>query len=133
MDKLDSNLNPRSKKQYHPSIRAAMGLAKKKLNRYYEYTDLSLAYRIAMGMSPCALLPMLLTFLVSVLHPGLKLEYFRQHLWESEWIDEVERLTREEYMSKYMSEEPDSGECSINAVATHVRKPVFLVFQFNSQ
>ena len=81
-----------------------MGLAKKKLNRYYEHTDLSLAYCIAMGMSPCALLPMLLTFLVSVLHPGLKLEYFRQHSWESEWIDEVERLTREEYIMEQVHE-----------------------------
>jgi hypothetical protein len=57
MDKLDSNLNPRSKKQYHPSIGAAMRLAKKKLNRYYELTDLSSAYRIAMGR-PYALSPM---------------------------------------------------------------------------
>jgi len=25
-----------------------------------------------------------------VLHPGLKLEYFQQHHWEGEWIEEAE-------------------------------------------
>jgi hypothetical protein len=28
--------------------------------------------------------------LSSVLHPGLKLEYFRQHGWEEEWIENAE-------------------------------------------
>ena len=49
MDKLDSHLNPRTKKPYHPAIQAAMKLARKKINRYYSMTDLSSAYRIMMG------------------------------------------------------------------------------------
>jgi hypothetical protein len=49
MDKLDSHLNPASKTPYHPAIQAAMKLARKKINRYYSMTDLSSAYRIAMG------------------------------------------------------------------------------------
>jgi hypothetical protein len=49
MDKLDSHLNPNTKKPYHPAIQAAMKLARKKINRYYSLTDLSSAYRIAMG------------------------------------------------------------------------------------
>jgi hAT family C-terminal dimerisation region len=36
-----------------------------------------------------------------VLHPGLKLQYFRLHEWEDEWIEAVEDLVREEYVSKY--------------------------------
>ena len=32
-----------------PAIRAAVGLAKKTLNKYYEHTDASKLYRIAMG------------------------------------------------------------------------------------
>ncbi len=36
-----------------------------------------------------------------VLHPGLKLEYFRQHQWDEEWIDVAENLVREEYMVNY--------------------------------
>ena len=36
-----------------------------------------------------------------MLHPGLKLEYFRGQDWEQEWIDVAESLTREEYMDSY--------------------------------
>jgi hypothetical protein len=36
-----------------------------------------------------------------VLHPGLKLEYFRQHDWEKEWVDQAETLVREEYAASY--------------------------------
>jgi hypothetical protein len=49
MDKLDSHLNPTTKKPYHPAIQAVMKLARKKINRYYSMTDLSSAYQIAMG------------------------------------------------------------------------------------
>jgi hypothetical protein len=49
MDKLDNHLNPATNKPYDPAIQAAMKLARKKLNRYYSMTDLSSAYRIAMG------------------------------------------------------------------------------------
>jgi hypothetical protein len=64
-----------------------MKLARKKMNRYYSLTDGSTVYRIAM-----------------VLHPGLKLEYFRQHSWEQDWIDKAEELTREEYIRTYEDE-----------------------------
>jgi hypothetical protein len=49
MDTLDSHLNPQTKKRYHPAILAAMGLARRKINRYYSLTDISSVYRIAMG------------------------------------------------------------------------------------
>jgi hypothetical protein len=49
MDRLDNHLNPATQKPYHPAIQAAMKLACKKLNRYYSMTDVSSAYRIAMG------------------------------------------------------------------------------------
>jgi len=61
-----------------------MKLAKKKMDRYYSLTDDSSAYRIAM-----------------VLHPGFKLEYFQQHDWESDWIEEAKNLTQDEYMCTY--------------------------------
>ncbi|KIM83857.1 hypothetical protein PILCRDRAFT_53538, partial [Piloderma croceum F 1598] len=48
MDKLNSHLNPHTKKPYHSAIQAAMRLARKKINRYYSLTDLSSVYRIAM-------------------------------------------------------------------------------------
>ena len=36
-----------------------------------------------------------------VLHPGVKLEYFRQHQWEKEWIEQAETMVREEYSANY--------------------------------
>jgi len=59
MDKLDNHLNPHTKQPYHPAIKAAMKLARKKINRYYSLTDLSSVYRIAMGNEPVPLSIML--------------------------------------------------------------------------
>ncbi len=84
MDRLTSYLNHQTGKAYPPSLTAAMKLAHKKMNRYYSLTDSSTVYRIAM-----------------VLHPGMKLEYFRNQKWETEWVEEAERLVREEYVAKY--------------------------------
>jgi hypothetical protein len=50
MDHVDKMLTSYShNKKYLPSIRAAVQLAKNTLNRYYELTDSSETYRIAMG------------------------------------------------------------------------------------
>jgi hypothetical protein len=101
MDRLTDTLNRRTRKPYHPAITAAMKLARKKMDRYYSLTDDSKTYRIAM-----------------VLHPGVKLEYFRDQNWEEEWIEQAESLVREEYGNKYQKkstsvepppEEPTSG------------------------
>ena len=61
-----------------------MKLACKKMDRYYSLTDSSHVYHIAM-----------------VLHPGMKLEYFRNQKWEAEWIEQAETLVREVYAAKY--------------------------------
>ena len=52
MDLIDEKLTTLSlDEKFLPSIRAAVGLAKKTLNHYYELTDRSEVYRIAMGKS----------------------------------------------------------------------------------
>ena len=78
IDWLHNTLNPKTKKQYHPSILVTMKLAQKKLDQYYSRTDLSSIYRIAMGKVIASDFWCLLTISLTVLHPGLKLEYFRQ-------------------------------------------------------
>jgi hypothetical protein len=52
MDHIDEKLTSDSinHTKYEPSIRASLNLAKKTLNRYYNLTDSSEVYRIAMGM-----------------------------------------------------------------------------------
>ena len=50
MDHINDRLTTKAlNKNLSPAIRAALGLAKKTLNRYYSRTDDSQAYQIAMG------------------------------------------------------------------------------------
>ncbi|KAF8172746.1 hypothetical protein BJ912DRAFT_838102, partial [Pholiota molesta] len=74
MDHIDETLtnyalNLDAENSLLPSIQAAVNLAKKTLNRYYDMTDHSEVYRIAM-----------------VLHPRHKLEYFVNAKWQKDWI-----------------------------------------------
>jgi hypothetical protein len=51
MDHIDEMLSTDSiNNSISPAVRAALSLAKKTLNRYYDQTDYSEVYRIAMGM-----------------------------------------------------------------------------------
>ncbi|KAL6306381.1 hypothetical protein BKA93DRAFT_692500, partial [Sparassis latifolia] len=84
MDSIDDMLSGHTVQNYHPAIQSAMQLACATMNRYYSKTDLSSVYRITM-----------------VLHPGLKLEYFKKREWDPTWIDAAENLTREEYIGTY--------------------------------
>ena len=45
-----------------------------------------------------------------VLHPGLKLEYFRKQEWEADWIDVAESLVRDEYEKFYEKDSDDVME-----------------------
>ena len=91
--------------KYTPSIRAVVSLAKRTLNKYYQLTDSSHAYRIA--MSECAFslhlfftdVPLYLT----VLHPRHKLTYFLKAKWELEWINTAQELVEDEFQRNYAS------------------------------
>jgi hypothetical protein len=53
MDVIDEKLTTDSlDRTYDAPIHASLGLAKKTLNRYYNMTDWSEVYQIAMGTSP---------------------------------------------------------------------------------
>ncbi|KAG1812698.1 hypothetical protein EV424DRAFT_1326917 [Suillus variegatus] len=56
------------------------GVLKATLNRYYQLTDQSEVYRIAM-----------------VLHPRHKLVYFRNARWEDDWVTTAEELVRDRF------------------------------------
>lgn len=52
MDHIDETLTTQSQdSDFEPSIRAALAIAKKTLNKYYDKTDHSEVYRIAMSKS----------------------------------------------------------------------------------
>ena len=94
-------LNRQTKRAYQHPIQLAMKLAARKLDRYYSKTDDSAVYRIAMSAYLLCQSFLLCFNILSVLHPGLKLEYFRKHDWQEEWVDVAENLVREEYISNY--------------------------------
>jgi len=79
MDHIDAHLATATQDLSYPlSIRAALAIGKKTLNRYYNKTDHSEVYRIAMGMFPSSLIiPYANSHQVLVLHPCHKLKYFR--------------------------------------------------------
>ncbi|KIM55803.1 hypothetical protein SCLCIDRAFT_71675, partial [Scleroderma citrinum Foug A] len=68
----------------HPAIRAAIGLGKKTLNRYYSLTDSSELYCIAM-----------------VFHPHHKLKYFKSAGWRPQWIATAHKLVQDRYNESY--------------------------------
>ncbi|KAG1890421.1 uncharacterized protein F5891DRAFT_964987 [Suillus fuscotomentosus] len=86
MDLINERLTMYSRsKKYLPSICAAVRLAKLTLNRYYQMTDKSDVYCIAM-----------------VLHLRHKLSYFKMAHWEEEWIETAETLVRTEFNCSYL-------------------------------
>ena len=87
MDTLNAELNADTLEPYHPAILRAITLANNKMNRYYSLTDDSDLYRIAM-----------------VMHPGLKLQYFRELEWQKDWLEVAEELVRNEYRDNYEKE-----------------------------
>ncbi|KAH9918529.1 uncharacterized protein BXZ73DRAFT_52881, partial [Epithele typhae] len=81
----DNDLHPLDLEKYQLSKRE-WSIAEQLLEvlKYYELTDSSECYRIAM-----------------VLHPGFKLEYFKTHHWQDEWIETAKTLVRNEYDLNY--------------------------------
>ena len=87
----------------NPAIKAAIKQAKKTLNRYYEWTDASSLYCIAMGIRSICIhwTVQLLTHPSIVLHLHYKLEYFKLAGWEEEWITTACKLTQDVFNMSY--------------------------------
>ena len=87
--------------KYSEAIRAAIALGKKTLNRYYDKTDHSEVYRIAMGKWPYLSFYFTLQFFLfypTVLHPRHKLHYFKKAGWEEGWIETARDIVRAEFV-----------------------------------
>lgn len=103
MDKIDEELasaiiNPK----FDLSIRIALTLGKRTLERYYSKTDDTEAYRIC--MSKCHYSShhrIILTVYVIVLHPQYKRQYFESAKWEPAWIKTAEDIVRTQWEDKY--------------------------------
>ncbi|KAI9430134.1 hypothetical protein BJY52DRAFT_1096858, partial [Lactarius psammicola] len=69
---------------FGPSIHAALAIGKNTMNCYYNKTDHSEVYHIAM-----------------VLHPRHKLDYFKKHKWEGAWIQAAHKIVQDEFRWSY--------------------------------
>ncbi|KAF9222116.1 hypothetical protein BS17DRAFT_709197 [Gyrodon lividus] len=89
MDLIDEKLTTYSlNPKYSPAICATVGLAKRTLNWYYQLTDSTEVYRIAM-----------------VLHLQHKLTYFKKANWEEGWIDTAKMIVQDAFKCSYTAEE----------------------------
>ncbi|TDL13592.1 hypothetical protein BD410DRAFT_735159 [Rickenella mellea] len=87
MDHIDETLATHSlDPRYQRCIQTSLTIGKKTLNRYYNLTDDSEVYRIAM-----------------VLHPRHKLNYFKNARWEESWINTARDIVRDEFERSYSS------------------------------
>ncbi|KAF8797538.1 hypothetical protein BYT27DRAFT_7219086 [Phlegmacium glaucopus] len=75
--------------QLQDVLKAALAIGKKTLNWYYNKTDHSEVFRIAM-----------------VLHPCHKLQYFKNAGWQDDWIEQVEEIVCTEFDLSYRSPDP---------------------------
>jgi hypothetical protein len=102
MDHIDEQLSNHALMQrFEPAIHAALGLAKKTLNRYYNLTDDAEVYRIAMGKFSFFVLFKVINYFILVLHPHYKLNYFRSFGWEQDWISAAENIVQTEFERTY--------------------------------
>lgn len=110
MDHIDKFLATSAlDEKQEPAIQAALSIGKKLLNKYYDMTDHSELYHIAMGAFYIVIYPLvLISFLV--LHPSHKLEYFRSVGWDAEWVQAAEGIFRDEFERAYIEVEGNNSD-----------------------
>jgi hypothetical protein len=113
MDHIDRHLaTAATNDSYKSSIKAALVIGKKLLNKYYSYTDHSEMYRIAMGAWSVLWASDSLLTVALVLHPSHKLEYFKQADWDDEWREAALDIVRTTFELAYVNfevEDDDNG------------------------
>ena len=103
-------------------IRAAISMAKHMLNHYYNHTDYSEVYHIAMGEYNIICANVMCFKGDLVLHPLLKLNYFHRVGWESEWIETAQNIVQQEYDHSY------KGQCDkVTSVPLGDHEPIMPV------
>jgi len=102
MDHIDEYLATVSQNlKYSEAIRAALAVGKQTLNRYYDKTDHSEVYRIAMGKLSHVRFYLFFKLSPPVLHPHRKLHYFKKAGWDDTWIETAKDIVRAEFDQTY--------------------------------
>ncbi|TFK81277.1 hypothetical protein K466DRAFT_502406 [Polyporus arcularius HHB13444] len=85
--------------KYNTAIRVAFKFARKTLLRYYNLTDMSSTYRIAM-----------------ILHPKYKTSYFKKTLnYSRPYIEAAKKLVRDEFNARYAKLDGEDDESESEA------------------
>ncbi|KAF8816062.1 hypothetical protein BYT27DRAFT_7208991 [Phlegmacium glaucopus] len=104
MDYIDKHLASGSLDvKYLPSIQASMLIGKKLLNKYYNMTDHTEVYHIAM-----------------VLDPNCKLNYFQSAGWDKDWIKTAREIIEAEFDRVYANIYIEPDEEMELASARHI-------------
>ena len=103
MDHIDEHLATAVLNTDYPmAIKAALAIGKRTLNRYYNKTDHSEIFRIAMGNDFLAFSSFRLLLISSLsLHPKHKLEYFKRAGWKDARVTRAEEIVRTEFERSY--------------------------------
>ena len=102
-DHIDEHLATAAMNCIYPFVvKAAITIGKKTLNHYYNQTDHSEIYRIAMGVCFYYCINYF-SYVLLVLHPWHKLMYFKNTGWEDEWIEKAEEIVHKEFDKLYGS------------------------------
>lgn len=106
MDHINRVLTTTSNSPYQFSftICAALAIGKCALNKYYNKTNHTEVYHIAMGklcLFITSISYQLLSIIYIVLHTRHKLKYFKKHEWEEEWIQTAHNIICEEFNRSY--------------------------------
>ncbi|KAJ3748227.1 hypothetical protein EV360DRAFT_57004, partial [Lentinula raphanica] len=96
-------------------VRHALSIGKWTMNRYYELSDDSYVYRIAMSTFSFILLLYWPHKNFSVLDPSLKLDYFKNANWPQLWIDSAVTVTREVWEHTF---KPTTAQTASNTPTT---------------
>ena len=102
-------LLPQLKTTTPSQSRLPLPLEKKTLNRYYDKTDQSEVFRIAMSMIRFFMFYLHYSHLFLVLHPRHKLTYFENADWPDDWIKKAKEIVRAQFELSYGSF--DDGSC----------------------
>jgi len=123
MDHIDEYLATASQNvNYSEAIRAALALGKRTLNRYYDKTDHSEVYRIAMGKFLHVLfISFFLQSFFPVLHPRHKLHYFKKAGWQEDWIETARDIVRAEFDHTYAFMDVDVDDPDSEPLQSTVR------------
>lgn len=129
MDHIDETLATQSQDvNLEPAIHAAISFAKKTLNSYYDKTDHSEVYRIAMGMYSVCLC--IYAKHLPVLHPRHKLKYFEKVGWERDWITTAEAIVRAEFERSYAETHNNTPASEVPLSSRNKKVNVFGLFEF---